>query len=63
LADKIREKAGTDVLGSTFLGYEFNKPDLNVRGPQSVDFNFVEPTDLSRAAETQRLVLIVQAYM
>ena len=62
-ADKIRQQASTANLGPSFIDFQFNAPNINVRGPQSVDFIFGETDGATREEQTQRLRRLVVDFM
>ena len=63
MADRIRERANTDELGTAFLDFQFNTPNLNARGPQSVDFFFASSQDQSQEAQVKVFREIVDQFM
>lgn len=63
LADRIRERASKAELGARFLDFQFNMPNLNAPGPQSVDFFFAALTDTPREDQLDELRRSVNAFM
>ena len=63
LADRVRERASVATLGGRFVVFTFAAPDPNVRGPQSVDFDFSSTRVGNLETDTARLLGVVKDFM